>query len=294
MPTRTSPLAALLIDPQTAGGLLAGVPAERAAPASPSCARLGYRAAEIGRCRMPVSGAAPRVSTSIAGAAAPAGCRSPRNDRGARRACGLPSVDRVLRSDAATLIERYGRALVARRGARRARRAARGGEGASDRRSSSPTARRRSRALMRQSQRRVFNLTGTVLHTNLGRAPLPEEAIAAAVEAMRDADDARIRDRRAASAASATTMSRGWLTRLTGAEAALAVNNNAGALVLALEHARRRARDDRVARRADRDRRRVSPARHHGARRHDGCARSAPPTAPICATSPPRSGRRPG
>jgi L-seryl-tRNA(Ser) seleniumtransferase len=145
----------------------------------------------------------------------------------------LPSVDRVLHAEeAGALITHYGRLAVveAVRAALETHR--RCGMGARVAAIIEESARSLARE-MRPSQRRVFNLTGTVLHTNLGRAPLPEEAIAAAVEAMRNPTtleyelDSGKRGERDDHIA-------GWLTRLTGAEAALAVNNNAGALVLAL------------------------------------------------------------
>src|SRR3990170_1658000 len=83
------------------------------------------------------------------------------------------------------------------------------------------------------SLRRVFNATGVVLHTNLGRAPLAD----AALSALRDVSDGfsnleyDIETGRRGSRYSHCT---NLLKRLTGAEDALVVNNCAAALVLAL------------------------------------------------------------
>jgi selenide,water dikinase len=59
--TRSHPLAPLLIDPQTAGGLLASVPADRAGRCLAELHRLGYRAALIGRVGGPID-SEPRIA----------------------------------------------------------------------------------------------------------------------------------------------------------------------------------------------------------------------------------------
>jgi L-seryl-tRNA(Ser) seleniumtransferase len=149
----------------------------------------------------------------------------------------LPSVDELLRSEAArALLARHPRWLVVA-----AARAEIAGERAhppdGDRADLlgrlSGRLEARVQALAQPSLRRCLNATGVVLHTNLGRAPLAARAlarmqqVAAGYSTLEYDPAARGRGSRQDHLAAS-------LTALTGAEAAAVVNNNAGAVLLAL------------------------------------------------------------
>lgn len=79
----------------------------------------------------------------------------------------------------------------------------------------------------------VINATGVIIHTNLGRAPL-SDAARQAMEAVAAGYSNLEYDLAAGERGSRYIHAEGLLRRLTGAEAALVVNNNAGAVFLAL------------------------------------------------------------
>ncbi len=91
----------------------------------------------------------------------------------------------------------------------------------------------RIRAQLRPSLARVLNATGVLLHTNLGRAPLPASAIEALNETAAGYSNLEL-DLGAGVRGSRNTHLRSLLTELTGAEDAVVVNNGAAAVLLAV------------------------------------------------------------
>ena len=85
----------------------------------------------------------------------------------------------------------------------------------------------------RPSLRRVINATGVIVHTNLGRAPLADAALARLRELGPGYSNLEY-DLERGSRGSRTVHAEALLTRLTGAEAAAVVNNNASATLLML------------------------------------------------------------
>ena len=150
----------------------------------------------------------------------------------------LPSVDEVLRSEPGRAAsERFGRsAAVAatRLSLAEARAALKAGAGEAPAPPAIGTAvLARLDADRAPNLRAVLNLTGTVLHTNLGRAVLAEAAVEAAVLAMREAVALEF-DAATGRRGERDDLVRGLLAELTGAEDATLVNNNAAALMLVL------------------------------------------------------------
>ena len=155
-------------------------------------------------------------------------------------AARIPSLDRLLRRPALEpLLERHGRTQVTsalRTQLARLRQEARAGTLAATSLNEDSLLAALAATLGRAARPRlqpVFNLTGTVLHTNLGRALLPAEAVRAVAQAMAvpvnleyDLASGRRGERDA--------LIEQQLCELTGAEAATVVNNNAAAVLLIL------------------------------------------------------------
>ena len=149
----------------------------------------------------------------------------------------LPSVDRLLQDErVAALTRSHPRPLVveaAREALGEARRRLRAGDGNGVIGSLAEAVAVRLERATRATLRRAINATGVVIHTNLGRAPLSRVALAAMHEAGLGYSNLEY-DLEAGRRGSRHEHLAELLRGLSGAEAALVVNNNAAALVLVL------------------------------------------------------------
>lgn len=150
----------------------------------------------------------------------------------------LPSVDQMLTSpEGLALAEEYGRLAVVTAVRARleiAREKIRAGEDGAALAADLPRRVAEELAIAaRSALRPLINLTGTVLHTNLGRAILAEEAVRAATAAMANPLALEF-DLDGGGRGQRDDHLRGLLRELTGAEDATIVNNNAAAVLITL------------------------------------------------------------
>ncbi len=152
----------------------------------------------------------------------------------------MPAIDRWLRSQhASDLCAEFGRSEVAdimRSHLERIRdKAARGIEPPTDLEDAAYFDLLRADLVRRRCDgfRHVINATGIVIHTNLGRAPLADEAIAAVTRIARGYSNLEL-DLETGKRSSRYQHVEALLTRLSGAEAAVVVNNCAAAVLLTL------------------------------------------------------------
>jgi L-seryl-tRNA(Ser) seleniumtransferase len=142
----------------------------------------------------------------------------------------LPSVDRLLADDALAAAPRSLAVDAARAALERARVALAAGVDPGD---LAVAARAELERLQTPSLRQVLNATGVIVHTNLGRAPLAPSAVHRLAELGGTYSYLEL-DLESGARGSRQDHAAGLLRRLTGAEAALVVNNNAAAVLLAL------------------------------------------------------------
>jgi L-seryl-tRNA(Ser) seleniumtransferase len=142
----------------------------------------------------------------------------------------LPSVDRLLADDALAAAPRSLAVDAARAALERAREALAAGADPGD---LAVAARAELERLQTPSLRQVLNATGVIVHTNLGRAPLAPSAVHRLAELAGTYSNLEL-DLESGARGSRQDHAAGLLRRLTGAEAALVVNNNAAAVLLAL------------------------------------------------------------
>jgi L-seryl-tRNA(Ser) seleniumtransferase len=155
----------------------------------------------------------------------------------------LPSVDRVLAEERLKQLDKtYPRSLLVdlvRQQLESERSAIAAGKPASSLAEIVDSVYAQMQALANPSLRQVINATGVILHTNLGRAPLSQETIAAMNAVAKGYSNLEF-DLSSGTRGSRQVHIEVLLCQLTGAEAALVVNNNASAVLLGLTALARR------------------------------------------------------